>query len=136
VIGRNPDTSHVAGELVNVWTGEQRALTEHGTSLFVSGGDTVESRIPGRTVFLKQDKNVKSGKHQFLMAENNVVFAATDFPEIKREEKMNKSPEHYYQTQTKNAVWGSELVYVDQISANEDVRVVVAMPSKLGTRQK
>jgi Glycosyltransferase sugar-binding region containing DXD motif len=131
VIGRHPGTSHVAGELVGLWTGKQHALTEHGTSFVVSGGDSVESRIPGRTVFLKQDKNLTSGKHQFLMAENDAVFAATDFPDIKQEQKVNNGPEHYVQTQMKNIVWGSELVYVDQISANEDVRVVVAMPNKL-----
>jgi Glycosyltransferase sugar-binding region containing DXD motif len=93
VLGRNPQTSHVPGELHNVWSGPQRQLSTVGTSFVVQQQQPqaseqstdnpqqqgLEHRIPGRTIILQQNK-WDMGAHRFTFVEQNVVVAATDLP--------------------------------------------------------
>ena len=92
VLGRNPQTSHVPGELHNLWDGTQRQFSIDGTSfvLHQSGANSgknnnesshgIEHRIPGRTIILQQNK-WDMGAHRFTFVEQNIVVAATDLPD-------------------------------------------------------
>jgi hypothetical protein len=138
VLGRNAQTSHVPGELHNLWSGEQRELTQKGTSFVVTGDDNddnMEHRIPGRTIILHQNK-WDMGAHRFTFLEQNLVVAATDLPDSNDRDKVisnnnNEDPddenkhEHYSKAHAKTGVYGVEHLYKDQRRANEEIRIVV-----------
>jgi hypothetical protein len=146
VLGRNGQSSHVPGELRDLWS-DNRALAG---SHFVRGLDDEdymkEHRIPGRTIILSQNK-WDMGAHRFTFLEQNLVVAATDLPdsddrqtakhaaagdgdeEEEDAEEQEEVHEHYSKAHAKTGVYGVEHLYIDQNRANEDIRIVVDMSS-------
>ena len=136
VLGRHGQTSHVPGELLNLWSGDQRELTKQGTSFVHAGKDSddkiIEHRIPGRTIILRQSK-WDMGAHRFTFLEQNLVVAATDLPDSNDREKLDEDAsaeeksehEHYSKVHAKTGVYGVEHLYKDRESANENIRIVI-----------
>lgn len=132
VLGRNPQTSHVPGELHNLWSGKQRELTILGTSFVNAGSDekNTEHRIPGRTIILQQNK-WDMGAHRFTFLEQNLVVVATDLPDSNDREKVNEENdddnkhEHYSKAHAKTGIYGVKHLYTDDESVNEEIRIVV-----------
>jgi hypothetical protein len=137
VLGRNAQTSHFPGELHNLWSGKQRALSEHGTSfvdLGINGDESnamnIHHRIPGRTIILLQRK-WDMGAHRFQNLDLNLVVAATDLPDSNDREKVDNENddenkhEHYSKAHAKTGIYGVEHLYTDRDSADEEIRMVV-----------
>ena len=126
VLGRNGQTSHVPGELHGLWSGDQRELTEQGTSFVLVDDGLMSHRLPGRTIILHQNK-WDMGAHRFTLLEQNLVVAATDLPDSNdREHQEDSGPtEHYSKTHAKVGVYGVEHLYVDRERAHETIRIVV-----------
>jgi len=130
-LGRHGQTAFEPGE-IHQWTGEQRQRTLTGTSFVVGADDHVSSRVPGRTIILNQNK-WDMGSHRFTWEERNLVVAATDLPDSNDRENSKKEDkdegsgggEHYSKTHAVHGVYGVEGLYVDRISANEDIKIVI-----------
>jgi hypothetical protein len=153
VLGRNPQTSHVPGELHNLWDGDQRQFSIDGTSFVLNseGNDNgagpqsgIEHRIPGRTIILQQNK-WDMGAHRFTFMEQNIVVAATDLPDSNdralnigmdnenneenpdggNDESKSQQHEHYSKAHAKTGIYGVEHLYYDRNIAHEEIRIVI-----------
>jgi hypothetical protein len=118
VLGRPPQTAFSTGEL------DSSSHTKTGLS-FVKGTDD-DSKIPGRTIILHQNK-WDMGAHRFTLLEKNLVVAATDLPDSNDREKLeskssgNGGGEHYSKTHAKTGIYGLEGLYTDKRKADEDI---------------
>lgn len=129
VLGRDGQTSHLPGELHDLWSEETRDRTLQGTSFVMVDDDDdtlLPHRIPGRTIILHQNK-WDMGAHRFTLLEQNLVVAATDLPDSNDREHLEDSgpTEHYSKTHAKVGVYGVEHLYVDRERAHETIRIVV-----------
>jgi hypothetical protein len=148
VLGRNPQSSHVPGELHHIWDETHRSNTMTGTSfVYTSSMDdtsnendgTIEYRIPGRTIILSQNK-WDMGAHRFTFLEQNVVIAATDLPDSNdraaniyldnennpnSNEETKQQHEHYSKAHAKTGIYGIEHLYHDRNIANEEIRIYI-----------
>ena len=129
VLGRNGQTSHVPGELHGLWSGDQRELTEQGTSFVLVDDGLMSHRLPGRTIILHQNK-WDMGAHRFTFLEQHLVVAATDLPDSNDREHLEgdgggAAAEHYSKAHAKVGVYGVEHLYVDQKRAGETIRIVI-----------
>eukprot|EP00978_Attheya_sp_CCMP212_P037543 scaffold178095_cov48-Attheya_sp.AAC.2 len=77
--------------------------------------------IPGRTIILQQDKQ-DMGAHRFTWVERNIMVAATDMPNY---DDRPPSKEHYSKTHEKVGVYGLKKLYKNNISADEELRIIV-----------
>lgn len=84
--------------------------------------DGTEWDIPGRVIFLEQNKE-DMGAHRFTFLGKNIVVAATDLPEF--DDQPGKKKKHYSQTHVKYGVYGVDMLYKDQTRANEEIRFIV-----------
>lgn len=134
VFGRNGQTSHVPGEMHDLWSGSQRELTKEGTSFVFQGDEEdeshIEHRIPGRTIILHQNK-WDMGAHRFTFLEQNLVVAATDLPDSNDRDTVSENAadderhEHYSKAHAKTGIYGVQHLYKDQVSSNEEIRIVI-----------
>ena len=65
------------------------------------------------------------GAHRFTLLEKNMVVAGTDLPASDDRKKNEKPKEHYSNTHLKGGIYGSDKVYVDNVRANEEIRLYV-----------
>ena len=144
VLGRPPQTSHVPGEVQNLWDGPQRQLSIDGTSFVLTSGEmsdaAMEHRIPGRTIILQQNK-WDMGAHRFTFVEQNIVVAATDLPDSndramnilidnenadgEEDSKQQQQHEHYSKAHARTGVYGVEHLYYDRNIAHEEIRIEI-----------
>mmetsp|Transcript_9427 Transcript_9427/g.20914 ORF Transcript_9427/g.20914 Transcript_9427/m.20914 type:complete len:328 (-) Transcript_9427:56-1039(-) len=84
-------------------------------------GDDARRVIPGRTLFLQQNKK-DMGAHRFSLKDKNMVVAATDM------EGQVISKNHYSNTHVKYSIYGVNDLYTDTNIADEELKFFVAMP--------
>ena len=113
VIGRHKQTQFVIGEL---------SISNRRSEEVSTQWDGSEWNIPGRSIFLEQNKE-DMGAHRFTFVSKNIVVAATDLPEYDDQQQNKKK--HYSETHVKYGVYGMDMLYNDQHKANEEVRFVV-----------
>lgn len=77
--------------------------------------------IPGRTIILQQNKQ-DMGAHRFTWVEKNLMVAGTDMPDY---DDRPPDKEHYSKTHEKVGVYGLKKLYTDNVSADEEIRIVV-----------
>ena len=65
------------------------------------------------------------GAHRFTLLEKNAVVAATDFPDSNDRLNQKKTPKHYSRAHVTQGVYGLNYVYVDNVKANEEIRINV-----------
>eukprot|EP00980_Cylindrotheca_fusiformis_P001952 scaffold443_cov125-Cylindrotheca_fusiformis.AAC.1 len=123
VLGRNGQTPFEAGE-IDIWEASKQHAQAKNKEFIIGVDDKPSSRIPGRTIILYQDK-WDMGAHRFTFKEKNLVVAATDLPEADDRANQEKPPEHYSKTHVKAGIYGLELLYTDNVRANEELRFYV-----------
>lgn len=122
VLGRHGQTKFEPGELT---PSDKSTRDELSMDSDVLPG----SRIPGRTIVLKQDK-VDMGAHRFTRVDNNVVVASTDLPgsddRLTRNLDKKGSSEHYSKAHARSNIYGVEGLYNNPDEwADEEMRIKV-----------
>lgn len=115
VLGRHMQTQFDSGD-VDVW-GEEENDGE---------GIDIRGHIPGRTVILEQIKN-DMGAHRFTWSEKNILVAATDMFDSKRNAKRT----HYHKTCDQGHIYGLKKVYANSWLKDEDIRMVLEGTEKV-----
>jgi hypothetical protein len=128
------DTLYTAGPCL-LGASVNRVLGRSPIASFHAGDLDVASynmNIRGRTILLYQGKQ-DMGAHRFTDIDQNLVVCATDLPDaengIKSNLTLTRPVRHYTTLQGKRIIYGLEGLYVNDIRANEDIRIVVDMSS-------
>lgn len=124
---RHPQTGFTTGE-IDIW-GDNNYSKEDELGRQASARKTATPKIepndprlaiPGRSIILKQNKE-DMGAHRFTFEERNVIVCSTDMPDY---DDRPKKP-HYAESGRQTALYGTDQLYSDFVSANEEIRVVV-----------
>lgn len=124
MLGRHRQTGFDYGE-IDIFASETNSLQEGQDVRSTLDPDDPRRLVPGRTIFLQQNKN-DMGAHRFTLVESNLCVASTDLPDY---DDRPPTYQHYSKTHESFGIYGlpkqEASLYVDEKRANVEIRIRV-----------